>query len=236
MKKRKPVDASSPFNFRPRESVADRLLKLCEELGYERPQALNYFAEAILDMIEAETPRVPSLVTLVRVARNEKSTLLTGERDFEGLGQTIERRDIKEAADYPMHPKTDYYGEIMAGPTNGVAAEAAPSKIDVPAGVAQVADFAVHVSGDSMEPLINDGDVAVFRRAEVAGNGQIVAAVVEGQMLLKKFMRKNGGPARLESLNQKYAPIPLNEDVRIQGIYEGKFDPAHLPRAKKSTK
>ena len=82
-----------------------------------------------------------------------------------------------------------------------------------------------------MEPLISEGEIAVFRRAEVAGNGQIVAAVVEGQMMLKKFMQKNGGPARLESFNAKYKPIPLTAEVRIQGIYEGKFDPHHLAAA-----
>ena len=70
-------------------------------------------------------------------------------------------------------------------------------------------------------------DHARYSAAELAGNGQIVAAVVGGQMLLKKFMQKNGQPARLESFNPRYQPIPITEEVRIQGIYEGKFDPLH---------
>lgn len=143
-----------------------------------------------------------------------------------------ESRDKREVSiGYPAHPGTDFYTEILAGKPCAVAAGVSPEKIRIPAGVARVADFAVSVRGDSMEPLISEGEVAVFRRAEVAGNGQIVAAVVGGQMMLKKFMQKNGGPARLESLNAKYQPIPIDEDVRIQGIYEGKFDPYHAAAA-----
>ncbi len=83
------------------------------------------------------------------------------------------------------------------------------------------------VRGDSMEPMVSDGDVAVFRAAQTAGNGQFVAAVLDGQMLLKRFARLRKGKARLESLNPSYAPIPWNEDARIQGVFEGRFNPAH---------
>ena len=51
------------------------------------------------------------------------------------------------------------------------------------------------VRGDSMEPMVSDGDIAVFRASETAGNGQFVAAVVEGQMLLKRFARPRKGRA-----------------------------------------
>ena len=78
-----------------------------------------------------------------------------------------------------------------------------------------------------MEPMVSDGDIAVFRAAQTAGNGQFVAAVLDGQMLLKRFARpRQGGRARLESLNPAYAPIPWNEEARIQGVFEGRFNPA----------
>ena len=74
-----------------------------------------------------------------------------------------------------------------------------------------------------MEPMVSDGDIAVFRASETAGNGQFVAAVIDGQLLLKRFTQKNRGRARLESLNPAYAPILWNEDARIQGVFEGRF-------------
>ena len=54
-----------------------------------------------------------------------------------------------------------------------------------------------------------------------------MAAVLDGQMLLKRFVGQSKGRARLESLNPAYAPIPWSEDARIQGVFEGKFNPAH---------
>ena len=74
-----------------------------------------------------------------------------------------------------------------------------------------------------MEPMVSDGDIAVFRATPTAGNGQFVAAVIDGQMLLKRFTSQSKGRARLESLNPAYAPIPWSEDARIQGVFEGKF-------------
>ena len=71
--------------------------------------------------------------------------------------------------------------------------------------------------------MVSDGDIAVFRAAQTAGNGQFVAAVIDGQMLLKRFVGQGKSRARLESLNPAYAPIPWSEEARIQGVFEGKF-------------
>ena len=51
--------------------------------------------------------------------------------------------------------------------------------------------FALEVEGDSMiEAGINDGDHVVIRRTDVASNGDIVVAVVEGwDVTLKRFRR-----------------------------------------------
>lgn len=218
--KKKTLDPKQPFNFRPRDGIASRLVRLCEELGYEKPQALNYCAEAILDMIEADNLEVPSLVKLGRMARANDATLVSPRDPFPGS----ERRDRKDVSlGYPEHADVPRHGQISAGRPTAFTSPEPTGTINVPAGVARVADFAMEVSGDSMEPLIHAGEIAVFRKAEMAGNGQIVAALVEGEMLLKKFTQKNGGPDRLESLNPKYLPIPLTRSIRIQGVFEGKF-------------
>ena len=73
--------------------------------------------------------------------------------------------------------------------------------------------------------MVSEGDIAVFRAAETAGNGQFVAAVIDGQMLLKRFTQQSRGRARLESLNPSYAHIPWTDEARIQGVFEGKFSP-----------
>ncbi len=81
--------------------------------------------------------------------------------------------------------------------------------------------FALRVSGDSMiEEGIRPGDYVICRRAEVAGDGEVVVALVnEGEATVKRFYREPDR-ARLEPANPSYAPIYCN-NCRIQGIVVG---------------
>ena len=202
------------ITVRPSKELRPFLLKLAKDLDKSEGQILLESAAAILAMIESGEDHVPAMVRAIRVLREHHATF--SEPPHLVSGQL--RRDKREVS---------LYSEIRAGHPSAVCAEAPPEKIRLPADLAGHADFAVVVRGDSMEPMVSDGDIAVFRAAEIAGNGQFVAAVVEGQMLLKRFARPRKGRARLESLNPAYAPIPWNEDARIQGVFEGRFNPAH---------
>ena len=67
------------------------------------------------------------------------------------------------------------------------------------------ADFALRVSGDSMEPRYRDGDILlVSSHAEVAP-GELGIFICDGEGYFKKF-----GGDNLISLNPRYAPIPLS--------------------------
>ena len=70
--------------------------------------------------------------------------------------------------------------------------------------------FLLKVSGDSMiEAAICDGDWVVVRRQPVAENGQIVAAMIDGEATVKTFKRTNSEVWLLPA-NAAYAPIPGN--------------------------
>ncbi len=67
--------------------------------------------------------------------------------------------------------------------------------------------FLLEVSGDSMvEAAICDGDYVVIRQAQTADNGQIVAALIDGEATVKTLQRKNGEVWLLPH-NQAYDPI-----------------------------
>jgi repressor LexA len=73
--------------------------------------------------------------------------------------------------------------------------------------------FALTVRGDSMiEAAICDGDTVVVRQQPVADNGEIVAAMVDGEATVKVFFRREG---RLELVarNARYAPIVVTDVV-----------------------
>src|ERR671932_67291 len=68
--------------------------------------------------------------------------------------------------------------------------------------------FLLRVSGDSMiEAAICDGDWVVVRQQPVADNGDIVAAMIEGEATVKTYRRREGHVWLLPQ-NPAYAPIP----------------------------
>ena len=81
--------------------------------------------------------------------------------------------------------------------------------------------FCLKVAGQSMiEAQIADGDYAVIRKQNTATNGQIVAALVDGQdATLKKFYRERDR-VRLEPANSSMQPI-FSEHVEVLGVLVG---------------
>ena len=67
--------------------------------------------------------------------------------------------------------------------------------------------FLLQVSGDSMvEAAICDGDYVVIRQEQTAENGDIVAALIDGEATVKTFQRK-AGQVWLLPHNPSYDPI-----------------------------
>ena len=76
--------------------------------------------------------------------------------------------------------------------------------------------FLLRVSGDSMiDAAICDGDWVVVRRQPVAENGEIVAAMIDGEATVKTFKRTDGHVWLLPH-NPAYAPIP-GDDSQVLG-------------------
>jgi repressor LexA len=71
--------------------------------------------------------------------------------------------------------------------------------------------FLLRVIGDSMvDAAICDGDWVVVRQQNVADNGDIVAAMIEGEATVKSFKR-TGDQVWLMPHNPAFDPIPGNE-------------------------
>jgi repressor LexA len=73
--------------------------------------------------------------------------------------------------------------------------------------------FLLRVAGDSMvEAAICDGDWVVVRRQPVAENGEIVAAMIDGEATVKTLRRADGHVWLLPQ-NAQYSPIPADDAV-----------------------
>lgn len=83
------------------------------------------------------------------------------------------------------------------------------------------ADFALRVKGDSMSPLIEDGDFVYVKRQAEVRNGQI-AVVLDGDSATLKYVYIHGDRVQLISHNPAYPPMIYSgsdaEELKILGL------------------
>lgn len=112
-------------------------------------------------------------------------------------------------------------GTIAAGqPIEAIEATEPDERIDLGDAYDSDRHFGLRVKGDSMiEALIGDGDIAIIRRQQTCRDGEIVAAVIDGEATLKRFFREKGAVV-LKPENSRYKPIKVKE-VEIRGVLVG---------------
>ena len=74
------------------------------------------------------------------------------------------------------------------------------------------ADFAVKIDGDSMEPYIADGSVALCKRGAIIHDGDVGLFFVDGDMKCKQYCQDYAGNVYLFSANRKRS----DADVEIK--------------------
>ena len=76
--------------------------------------------------------------------------------------------------------------------------------------------FALHVRGSSMiNAGINDGDLAIIKQQTTAEDGDIVVAIIDDSVTLKRFFREPTR-VRLQAENPEFNPIYC-QDVKVLG-------------------
>ena len=113
------------------------------------------------------------------------------------------------------------YGAIPAGlPQEAVQEEEGCVLIDVETlGIKPTArTFGLKVRGDSMVGKhIVDGDVAIIEHGVQPRTGDVVAALIDGQVTLKTFVLQRGKPY-LRAENPRYPNLIPQEELQIQGV------------------
>lgn len=87
-------------------------------------------------------------------------------------------------------------------------------------------DIAAWISGNSMEPVYQDGEVALIRASGFDYDGAVYALSWNGSVYIKKLYREVDG-FRMVSLNDNYPDsfIPYEDEPRIVGLVVGHFMP-----------
>lgn len=89
------------------------------------------------------------------------------------------------------------------------------------------ADFAIKITGDSMEPEISHGNILLIKKQEKINSGQIGIFIYDSELLCKRY-RKNKKQVSLISINKKYNPINISSNRRLDivGLVLGKHEPS----------
>ena len=78
--------------------------------------------------------------------------------------------------------------------------------------------FALRVRGDSMiDAHIVDGDIVILEDRKDVQNDDIVAALIDGETTLKRYVVERGRPC-LKAENSRYPNLTPARELRIQGV------------------
>jgi repressor LexA len=78
--------------------------------------------------------------------------------------------------------------------------------------------FALRVQGDSMIGAhILDGDIVILEDSKEVQNGDIVAALIDGETTLKRYVMEHGRPY-LKAENPRYPNLIPARELKIQGV------------------
>jgi repressor LexA len=78
--------------------------------------------------------------------------------------------------------------------------------------------FALRVRGDSMiDAHVLDGDIVILEDRKDVQNGDIVAALIDGETTLKRYIMEHGRPY-LKAENPLYPNLVPARELRIQGV------------------
>ncbi|HEX7188394.1 MAG TPA: transcriptional repressor LexA [Actinomycetes bacterium] len=133
---------------------------------------------------------------------------------YDGAGGSVHDLETDDTLRGDARPEAAYIplvGRIAAGGPI-LAEEAVEDVFPLPRQVVGEGTlFMLQVQGDSMvDAAICDGDWVVVRQQQVADNGDVVAAMIDGEATVKTFKRRDGH-VWLMPHNPAYEPIPGDE-------------------------
>ena len=124
--------------------------------------------------------------------------------------------DPPTAVDLPL------YGAVAAG--SPIESLPDDERVSVPSDFLRSGDhYVLMVRGDSMiDEGVYDGDLVIVQRTRDAADGQMVVALVSGEVTLKRIYRNNDSTVRLQPSNPA-VPVILAPaaEVEIQGLVVG---------------
>ena len=204
------------------------ILSICEALGCSvnyivtgEPDNNNncYLEVGEMNLIDSYRRLDTHGRELVALVLNKEAERIT-KADY-GIGSEPQRKSAKiltpkkpatktvaqkSASEYGRRVISLYEMPVSAG--RGVYLDGdAADEINIPDTVkTQSADYALRISGNSMEPKYHNGDILLIQNCDSVEIGELGIFILDGEGYFKQF-----GGDRLISLNPEYPDIPLSD-------------------------
>ena len=116
------------------------------------------------------------------------------------------------------------YGMAECGPGGYFVEDNILDRVPLPSKTFKVTptSFLVEAVGDSMIPMIEEGDLVLADKTNSAQNGDLVVVIHNGTAKIKKFF-KEAKSVILQSINPAYPPLSayIDDDLEIAGVVTG---------------
>jgi repressor LexA len=191
------------------QQVLDYIRKTVADRGY--PPSVREIGEAI--GLSSPSTVHSHLSALVRAGAIKRDP--TKPRAI----MIVEQMEPADASPLPDRLRAvPVLGRIAAG-TPILAAEHVEEVIPLPVDlIGNDPVFLLEVKGDSMKDAgILEGDLVAVRSQKDARDGEIVAALIEGEEATVKRLRRRDGKVILESENPAYQPMVFSDGVELVG-------------------
>lgn len=190
----------------PRSNLSELKAGRTKALSVSVLKKLAITLNMTVDELEGAIEPVADLSTdTILAAMDAKMSSLSLEQKQSLVNRLLDdinrqQRNIRIGIEKPATKVIELYSTAFAaGPGEPDTAERSET-LEVPASLS--ADFAVRVTGDSMEPYIHDKSI-VYGEKRQPLDGEVGCFIIAGEYLIKQFCQDNFGTAYLFSLNRK---------------------------------
>ena len=204
------------------QQILDYIAETVEMRGY--PPSVREIGEAV--GLKSPSSVHAQLATLHRTGYLRRDPSRPRAIDIRLAGNAVTNSTptsvtTDEAPSYARSQTVPLVGEIAAGAPI-LAEEQVEETYSLPKDlVGEGTLFALRVRGESMlQAGVFPGDLVVVRQQPVVEQGEMAAAMIDGEATVKFFRRTKSGDVFLDPANDGYEPIPVPRDA--EGLILGK--------------
>ena len=184
--------------------------RLIADLSQEQLALESDFDRTYISMLERGV-KVPTLSTIVKLAKSLSVTPVQLITRSQQLANSDSAKPLKKAATKPP-----FYGtSISCGqPLGGDYEIEKELSLDEEFVQNPAETFFVKASGDSMQPVIWDGDLLIVSFKQKPKNGCIVLAQIENEFTVKRYFKSSKG-IRLIPENPNFKEVLISEEATL---------------------